>query len=216
MVSIAVRPAHVDADRAVASALTSITSWPNRTSTFGSFADPLEQQLRGLELLALHDERMLRVVLQQTRDRTRRPVGPLGRSQNWKIGATSPTRAMSSARPSSASRSSVAGWVVAARGSVCGPSLSSNSRTGDAAPAEQPGAQQPDRSAARDQHSMFITDIGNSATLRQQPDILDRAYSWRTTLLRKASMCARIARSASSASWLRTASNTASCCCWKL
>src|SRR5664279_1265272 len=36
---------------------------------------------------------------------------------------------MSSASPSSASNSSVAGWVVAARGSVCGPGLLSNKRT---------------------------------------------------------------------------------------
>src|SRR4029079_14285488 len=46
------------------------------------------------------------------------------------MGATSPTRAISSARPSSASRSSVAGWVVAARGSACSVSFTSNSRTG--------------------------------------------------------------------------------------
>src|SRR5262249_32383639 len=46
------------------------------------------------------------------------------------MGATNPTRAMSSASPSSASKSSVAGWVVAARGSACRVSLASNSRTG--------------------------------------------------------------------------------------
>src|SRR4029079_10161162 len=44
----------------------------------------------------------------------------------------SPSRrlAIASARPSSASKSSVAGWVVAARGSACRVSLASNSRTG--------------------------------------------------------------------------------------
>ena len=79
---------------------------------------------------------------------------PEGRSQNWNTGATSPTRAMSSARPSSASSSSVAGWVVAARGSACGPVVVVEQRHGHVAPAQKPGAQQPDRAAARDQHRL--------------------------------------------------------------
>src|SRR5262245_20931459 len=54
----------------------------------------------------------------------------LGRSPNWTIGATSPARAMSSARPSSSNRSSVAGCVVAARGSACGVLFSSKTTTG--------------------------------------------------------------------------------------
>src|SRR5690606_40865194 len=44
---------------------------------------------------------------------------PLGRSQNWKIGATRPAARISCSSPSSPRSSSVAGWVVAARGSSC-------------------------------------------------------------------------------------------------
>ena len=80
----------------------------------------------------------------------RRSAGPrTGRSARPGRRAPCPRRA----RPRS-SRSSVAGWVVAARGSACGASFSSNSRTGTPRRAEQPGAQQPDRSAAGDQHAL--------------------------------------------------------------
>jgi hypothetical protein len=88
----------------------------------------VEDQLYGFELLALHDERMPRVMLENNVIELRDGL-LLGRSQNWKVGATKPTRAMSSSSPSSLNRSSVAGCVVAARGSACGSRLLSNRRT---------------------------------------------------------------------------------------
>ena len=84
----------------------------------------------GLELLALHDERIARVVRQHRVIELRRPAR---RSAGPRTGRSAPPvrRAPCPASsPSSLRSSSVAGCVVAARGSACGPSLSSNSRTG--------------------------------------------------------------------------------------
>ena len=41
---------------------TSMTSWLNSTSTFESFCTPLEEKTCGLELLALNDKRMPRIL----------------------------------------------------------------------------------------------------------------------------------------------------------
>ena len=93
-----------------------------------------------------------------------RPAAPLGRSQNWKIGATSPTRAMSSASPSSLEqierrRMRGGGARIGLRAVVL---VEQPHR--QAAASEQPGAQQPDRAAARDQDAPVINAHGDSST----------------------------------------------------
>ncbi len=107
---------------------TSVTSWLNSTSTFGIFR---KRSRRRLEVLNCSHwmTKGCRVSSLSTAWSNSATSSPVGRSQNWKIGATRPTRAMS-ATSASSSISSVAGCVVAARGSACGPLFKSNSRTG--------------------------------------------------------------------------------------
>ena len=93
---------------------------------------------------------------------------PLGRSQNWKIGATSPTRAMSSASPSSLEQIERRRMGGGGARIVLQAVVLVEHPDRHAPPPEQPGAEQPDRTAARDQNVRAL--VIRLASERGHPD----------------------------------------------
>ena len=88
----------------------------NSTLACGKGLQPLDRHGGELVLLALHGERVGRLVLEHAEIELGHDLIAGRRSQMRNSGSTSPRAMTSSTMPRSASISSVAAWVVAARG----------------------------------------------------------------------------------------------------